>query len=185
MDNKTNIQDKALKLFASRGYHSVGVQEIVTTAQITKPTLYHYFGSKAGLLESIFHNYYSLFENQFNIIVMSKNDIELNVRKIVSAFFTFAEKNRDFYRMQLSMYFIPPENEVNELLKPFNEKIFHTVNNLLTKTLDIKNNKEISLYTLHLFGIVNNLIGLYLNDYIILNDELIDKTTKFFLNGIG
>ena len=29
-----------------KGYDAVGVQEIVDTAGITKPTLYYYFGSK-------------------------------------------------------------------------------------------------------------------------------------------
>ncbi len=44
----------ALRLFANRGYDAVGVQEIVVAAKVTKPALYHYFGSKRGLIESLF-----------------------------------------------------------------------------------------------------------------------------------
>jgi AcrR family transcriptional regulator len=43
----------ALNLWVERGYEAVGVQEICDAAQVTKPTLYHYFGSKAGLLRAI------------------------------------------------------------------------------------------------------------------------------------
>ena len=53
MDNRSKILSCALKLFSARGYDAVGVQEIVDAAGITKPTLYHYFGSKRGLLETL------------------------------------------------------------------------------------------------------------------------------------
>ena len=51
MDNRENILTCALELFYQRGYDAVGIQEICQAAGITKPTLYHYFGSKYGLLE--------------------------------------------------------------------------------------------------------------------------------------
>ena len=51
MDNRTNLLDCALNLFAARGYDAVGVQEIVEAAGVTKPTLYHYFVNKRGLLD--------------------------------------------------------------------------------------------------------------------------------------
>ena len=53
MDNKTSIIECAIKLFASKGYDAVSVQEITIAANITKPTLYYYFGSKEGLLQEI------------------------------------------------------------------------------------------------------------------------------------
>ncbi len=34
----------------ANGYDAMGIQRIVEAARITKPTLYHYFGSKQGLL---------------------------------------------------------------------------------------------------------------------------------------
>jgi TetR/AcrR family transcriptional regulator len=53
MDNRENLLDVALSLFSQRGYEGVGVQEIVETAGVTKPTLYHYFDSKRGLLDAL------------------------------------------------------------------------------------------------------------------------------------
>ena len=46
MDTKSLLLAQALELFALRGYESVGTQEIVQRSGVTKPTLYHYFGSK-------------------------------------------------------------------------------------------------------------------------------------------
>jgi AcrR family transcriptional regulator len=45
-DNRQILLQTALSLFARRGFSSVGVQEIVTAAGLSKPTLYHYFGHK-------------------------------------------------------------------------------------------------------------------------------------------
>ena len=60
MDNRSTILGHALDLFASRGYDAVGVQEIVDAAGITKPTLYHYFGSKLGLPNTVLEEHFSV-----------------------------------------------------------------------------------------------------------------------------
>ena len=54
---KEKIMSTALKLFCRGGYDGVGIQEIVDSCGITKPTLYYYFGSKAGLLRAILDLY--------------------------------------------------------------------------------------------------------------------------------
>jgi AcrR family transcriptional regulator len=43
----------ALELFAVRGYDATSVREICQSAGITKPTLYHFFGSKDGVLRAL------------------------------------------------------------------------------------------------------------------------------------
>ena len=53
MENRDNLLKCALDLFTLNGYDAVGVQTICDAAGITKPTLYHYFGSKSGLLNTL------------------------------------------------------------------------------------------------------------------------------------
>lgn len=50
---KFRIIDAAICLFASKGYASTSVQEIVTRAGLTKPVLYYYFQNKEGLFRKI------------------------------------------------------------------------------------------------------------------------------------
>ena len=52
-DTRANLLESALNLFAAYGYDGVGVQQICDAAGVTKPTLYHYFGSKRGVLETL------------------------------------------------------------------------------------------------------------------------------------
>ena len=51
-DTRAELLARALDLFAAYGYDGVGVQQICDAAGVTKPTLYHHFGNKRGLLET-------------------------------------------------------------------------------------------------------------------------------------
>ena len=64
MDKKELIMSNALKLFANEGYEGCGIMKIVTVSEVTKPTLYHYFGSKEGLLRGIYEYHFTQFLNR-------------------------------------------------------------------------------------------------------------------------
>lgn len=53
MGAREEILIQATKLFAHKGFAQTSVREIVESAGVTKPTLYYYFGSKAGLFEAL------------------------------------------------------------------------------------------------------------------------------------
>jgi AcrR family transcriptional regulator len=50
---RERILKEALGLFASKGYDATSVREICAAAGVTKPTLYHFFGSKEGLYRAL------------------------------------------------------------------------------------------------------------------------------------
>ena len=62
MDNRQLIMNSALTLFYESGYDAVGVQQIVDSAGVSKPTLYYYFGSKQGLLEALLNEHFQHME---------------------------------------------------------------------------------------------------------------------------
>jgi AcrR family transcriptional regulator len=47
------ILQRALELFSEKGYDATSVREICEAAGITKPTLYHFYGSKEGVYRAI------------------------------------------------------------------------------------------------------------------------------------
>ncbi len=52
-DTKQKILDKALKLFAERGYDSVSVGEIAKAVGIKAPSLYNHYPSKQSIFDAI------------------------------------------------------------------------------------------------------------------------------------
>src|SRR5689334_17982772 len=47
------ILKSALELFSSKGYEAASVREICEASGLTKPTLYHFYGSKEGVYRAL------------------------------------------------------------------------------------------------------------------------------------
>ncbi len=47
------ILQSALSLFSEKGYDATSVREICEASGITKPTLYHFYGSKEGVYRTL------------------------------------------------------------------------------------------------------------------------------------
>jgi TetR/AcrR family transcriptional regulator len=82
MNNRENISRQALELFSKKGYDAVGVQEIIDAAGIAKPTLYHYFGSKEGLLKTVLKEYFDKLYPAVETAAVYNGDIKNTLQKI-------------------------------------------------------------------------------------------------------
>ncbi|MDR1956733.1 MAG: TetR/AcrR family transcriptional regulator; helix-turn-helix transcriptional regulator [Treponema sp.] len=106
---KVIILDKALNLFSRKGYASVGIQEIVTEAGITKPTLYYYFKSKQGLLEAIIAEHGAELLRITRKAAEYRHDIGMNLTAILRETISFAHRDTSFYRLGMSLFSAAPE----------------------------------------------------------------------------
>src|SRR3954466_9593913 len=64
----------ARRLFAERGYGSVGTEEIVSAAGVTRGALYHHFDGKAGLFGAVFEQIEAELAQRFASEALSKPD---------------------------------------------------------------------------------------------------------------
>src|SRR4051794_29847269 len=64
----------ARRLFAERGYASVGTEEIVSAAGVTRGALYHHFDGKAGLFGAVFEQIEAELAQRFASEALSKPD---------------------------------------------------------------------------------------------------------------
>jgi AcrR family transcriptional regulator len=186
MDNKENLIYKALSLFAARGYDAVGVQEICLACNITKPTMYHYYNSKRGLLDSLLETYYPPFLEDIKHASEYHQDIILNLEGLANTFFNFALNNQNFIRFSLSITFSPPESEAHSAQRKYMVTIFTTIEELFH--LSIKEhgnlrNKEKQL-TASFIGLLHSYIGLYLSGVTVLNESIARAIVKQFMHGI-
>ncbi|HEX3046881.1 MAG TPA: TetR/AcrR family transcriptional regulator [Bacillota bacterium] len=180
------ILANAIQLFASRGYDAVGIQELAVRSGITKPTLYYYFGSKKGLLEAILTQYGARLFQVLREATVFQGDLSASLEAIAAGYFQFAQANPMFYRMQLAMYFAPPDSEPNQMIRPLNEIQHRLIEDLFRRAVenspglqgDPQGNAAI------LMGTINTYIGFALNGYLELNQALVHRVADQFLHGI-
>lgn len=186
MDNRSKILSCALELFASYGYDAVGVQRIVETAQITKPTLYHYFGSKKGLLDALLEVHFGKLFQVVEETAVYDRDLPLTLNKVAAAYFSFSRQNPVFYRMQLSMWFAPAHSEAFKAVSDFSEKQQNLLENLFIQAAEQHGNMKgrHQVYAATFLGMINTYIGLSLNSYIKLDEQLVYRAVHQFMHGI-
>lgn len=186
-DNRTHILNIALKLFAERGYDAVGVQDIVEAAGVTKPTLYHYFGSKRGLVEAVIAELSAPLVRDVAEASRYQGDVVNSVTGLVRVFFDFAQARPDVYRLLLSMWFAPPASEYSLAINDVLFRLQSSVEAMfLQASLQHGNMRgRHARYAVTLRGIIDTYVGLALREAIRLDDEqLIYRIVHEFLHGI-
>ncbi len=118
MEKREQILDVALELFYSRGYDSVGVQEIAKKAGVTKPTLYYYFKSKYGLLVQLIQEGSVSFLKQLERACVFEGDLKETLYMCARVFADFAEWNPKFYHLLFSMFHFPHESDAYRAVQP-------------------------------------------------------------------
>lgn len=184
--NREKILDNALTLFASRGYDGVGVQEVADAAGVQKPTLYHYFGNKNGLLQTLLtENFAELFQT-LETAAKYNGDVLTTLQAVVNAYFNFAQSHPKFYRMQLSMWFAPHDSEPFQLLTEFGERQQALLEVLFTDAAKDHGNMKgrHRTYAATFLGMVNTYIGLSLNGSVQLDDKLKGQLLHQYMHGI-
>jgi len=186
MDNRSHILKCALNLFSAHGYDAVGVQEIVANAGITKPTLYHYFGSKKGLLETLFQENYAKLESSVKEEIKYYGDLPLTLHKTVTAYVSFAYENSKFYQMLMSMMFSPPESEVFKIVIPIIKSQLGIFEELFISAVKDHGNMRgrHKSYSLSLMGMINTYIQMCFSGTIELNNEVVFKAVHQYMHGI-
>ncbi|MGE5431982.1 MAG: TetR/AcrR family transcriptional regulator [Syntrophomonadaceae bacterium] len=186
MDNRENILCVALRLFSSLGYEAVGVQQIVDEAGITKPTLYHYFGSKRGMLDALLEEHFSVLMESVRTAAEYNRDLPATLQKIAEAFFSFVKKQKEFYRMQLAMCFSGPESETLEACSRYNRELIHILEEMFIQAAEDHGNMKgrQKRYAFTFLGIINNYITLFLGNHIKLDMQSAFQAVHQFSHGI-
>ena len=186
MDNRTYLMEHALALFSARGYDAVGIQEICEAASVTKPTLYHYFNSKRGLLQALLGRHFEPLLAALELSSVYEHDITFSLDKVISTYFAYATQNISFYRWQLAMQFAPQESEPHQAVLPYSKKQFRMLENLFRQAeADHGNMRGRSeAYAATFLGMINTYINLFYEQQLDLNADLVHRLQHQFMHGI-
>ncbi|KAB8145793.1 TetR/AcrR family transcriptional regulator [Chloroflexia bacterium SDU3-3] len=186
MDNRSLLMQCALRLFAARGYDAIGVQEIAEAAKVTKPTLYHYFKSKRGVLEALVAEGFQPFLHDLAEAARFEGDLPHSMYRVITTFFAFARREPLLYRMQLAMWFVLPESEAHQVISSITQQQQQILEQLFLESAERHGNMRgrHRIYSATFLGVINTYIGISLNHSMELNDEAVHRLIQQFSHGI-
>lgn len=102
------ILSTALDLFAMKGYDATAVREICEAAGITKPTLYHFYGSKDGVLQALVNSGFERYRQLVDKALATPGTFRAKVKVVARSLFESATRQPRFWRFMHSVIWAPP-----------------------------------------------------------------------------
>ncbi|MEO7135948.1 MAG: TetR/AcrR family transcriptional regulator [Vicinamibacterales bacterium] len=98
----------ALNLFAVKGYDATAVREICEAAGITKPTLYHFYGSKDGVLQALVRAGFVQYRAMVDAALATPGTFRQRIKVLARSVFESASTKPRFWRFMHSVIWAPP-----------------------------------------------------------------------------
>jgi len=183
---RETILKTALFLFAAKGYHAVGVQDLCVSSGITKPTLYYHFGSKRALLEAIGKEYYAPFVSGISRACAYRHDVAASLVAVMEWVLQSARSEADFTRLRISTAFCPPVSEEYSVFSPYRQETSAILQSFFTEaSRDHGNMKggEVA-YTASFLGTADAYAGLLIAGSLDPDEQFVRRVVHHFMHGI-
>ena len=96
---RRKLLDAAIRLFSTRGYHGVAVDQIVDAAKVNKRMVYHYFGNKDGIYQAAFKEVYTRIDSiEFHAVERGRSPRE-KLTRLLESYFEFLVDNPEFTQL--------------------------------------------------------------------------------------
>jgi AcrR family transcriptional regulator len=104
------ILQSALSLFSEKGYDATSVREICEASGITKPTLYHFYGSKEGVYRALVHGTLDRVREDMTRAIAGEGTLRDRLRRLTRTYFEAARGEPDLARFILALTHDPPSS---------------------------------------------------------------------------
>ena len=104
------ILQSALTLFSERGYDATSVREICTASGITKPTLYHFYGSKEGVYRALVDGALDRMKVDITRALEEDGSLADRLRRLTLAYFDATRREPDMARFIAALIHGPPSS---------------------------------------------------------------------------
>jgi len=97
------ILKKALELFSDKGYDATSVREICEAAGITKPTLYHFYGSKEGVYRALVEGALERFRADISSALSGDASLRVKLGRVARSYLDAAKREPDLARFLMAL----------------------------------------------------------------------------------
>lgn len=187
MSKRDEMLDQALGLFVQKGFDNVGVQSIVEAVGVQKPTLYHYFQSKSGLLVALLQRDYSPLLERLQTAAAYQGDLPHTLETLARVYFAFALEYGRVYRFALASIYAPRDSELSRAFLPYftrQHELLAGVFQLATREHGNMKGRH-ALHAITFLGALNAMIISHYHDpQVGLGEQQAFLTCKHFMYGI-
>jgi TetR/AcrR family transcriptional regulator len=110
-------------LFSKKGYDATSVREICEAAAVTKPTLYHFYGSKEGVYRALVGGALDGFRARLAVLVEGPGTARGRLRAVARDYFEIARENRELVRFLLALTHNPSSSAPAADIPRFYEEV--------------------------------------------------------------
>jgi TetR/AcrR family transcriptional regulator, fatty acid metabolism regulator protein len=121
-EKRRQILDAAVRAFARKGYHACRVSEIAEEAGVAYGLVYHYFGSKEELLETIFRDTWTQMLARVREVQEEGGPAGEQVRKVTALLLRTWRRDPDLVRVLVHEVTRSPEQLPRQI-----DEIFHAL----------------------------------------------------------
>ncbi len=158
-DTKQHILEIGYQLVASKGFTSVGLSELLKTAEVPKGSFYHYFKSKEQFGEALLQEYFAQYQKKLEALFDSSEESEY--QKLMRYWHYWMEQNSSECQTGRCLV-VKLAGEVSDLSEPMRlalhkgtDKVINTIADYIEKgiqagELNIEDSRQTSeiLYNL-------------------------------------
>lgn len=154
-----DIMQKALKLFAEKGYRNSSVRDIAREAGVNVAMISYYFGSKDKLLEAIFTRHIAAMNDKLNKIVKDKlhNPVE-KLALVIDTYIDSITENKHFHSLMQRQLMVLREGVLYDgirKMKSQNRSLLRNAIKAGERAGYFRKHTDINMLANTLFGTVN------------------------------
>jgi len=187
-DARLVVLDSAIQAFARKGYAGTSISDILATTGLSKPTLYYYFESKAGLFRAILD---FAFDEPYHRMVQAAQagrSIEEKLTAVAAVLFEFCATHQHLTRLALASSFAADEEIPPDSINPAKRRRnFEFVLNLIREgqeNRELDSRQDPTQMAHAIFGSISHQIRMHLlSPSDPLDWERARRVVSLFLNG--
>jgi len=164
-DKQLQIMQKALEVFAEKGFDSASVRDIAQRAEVNIAMISYYFGSKEKLLEAIFLNYTSSMTGKIEDIIHSKSHGPMEkVDLLIDTYVNVIIENRTFHSLMMREQVLLKDGPLYAYvrnMKRRNRGLIEVAVKAGQKAGIFQKNIDVSMLAITMFGSVNHFFSNY------------------------
>lgn len=184
-DTKKRIFETSILLFSQTGYDNTSMDQIAKVSNVAKGTLYYHFKNKEAIFNYIIEEGVTLIYENAHVNAVDLDDPLEKIKSICTFQMKIALEKKDLFKMLISEIWGKQirQHDVRMKIKHYIKEMAKLIEN--AQSLNEIKKEDPTLMAFNIFGaLISTCIYEIMTDTSIKNDDVIDKSIEFILNGI-